>query len=357
MTRTRADETPGASLAIVHDHAESAAVGLVIVNYNGGELIQHALDCLRRQTRPPQRTIVVDNASTDGSGDVLAERFAEVELVRTGRNLGFAGASNLGVSRAQDCELVALLNPDAFPEPRWLEQLVAAAGAEPQSTFFTSRLVMADGSGRLDGTGDVLHVSGLAWRRDQGESANGSDAAGPPEEVFGACAAAALYHRSSFLAMGGFDDSYFAYIEDVDLSFRLRLAGHRCLYVPTSVVHHVGSATTGHESDFTVYLSHRNFLWTWLKNMPWPLVALYLPQHLFVSVLRLVWFSARGQRHAILRAQRDALRALPRVLRQRRAIQSSRQIDAVQVRDSLSTGRGAYTSALRQAVRMLRQRR
>jgi GT2 family glycosyltransferase len=332
-------------------------VAVVIVNYNGGEHLPGVLADLGRQTRPPDRTIVVDNASTDGS-DALVERdFPHVELVRPGANLGFAAGNNHGVALVPDCELIALLNPDAYPEPAWLEELLRAAEEEPGFRLLTSRMDRATVPGELDGTGDVYHASGLSWRRDHGRRVEEAAAPAHRQEVFGACAAAALFRRADFLAVGGFDETYFAYMEDVDLSFRMRLAGHRCLYVPESVVRHVGSATTGYESAFTVFLSHRNLVWTWVKNMPGPLLVLYLPHHLAVNVLSVVWFTLRGQGRAVLSSKRAALRGLPRVWRQRRAIQASRTVGPWELRRHLSTGAGAYTTAFSRAVGALLGRR
>ena len=332
-------------------------VAVVIVNYNGGEHLPGVLADLAAQTRPPDRTIVVDNASSDGSDALVARDFPQVELVPAGGNIGFAAANNRGVELAADCDLVALLNPDAYPNPTWLEELLRAAEEEPGFRLLTSRMDRATVPGELDGTGDVYHASGLAWRRDHGRPAADAPDALRRQEVFGACAAAALFRREDFLALGGFDEAYFAYMEDVDLSFRMRLAGHRCLYVPESVVRHVGSAVTGYESAFTVFLSNRNLVWTWVKNMPGPLLVLYLPHHLIVNALTVVWFVIRGQGRAVLRAKRAAIRELPRVWRQRRAIQRSRTVGAREVRRHLSTGTGAYRTALARAVSALRGRR
>jgi GT2 family glycosyltransferase len=332
-------------------------VAVVIVNYNAGEHLPGVLADLGRQTRRPDRTIVVDNASSDGSDAVVERDFPDVELVRAGANLGFAAGNNRGVELAHDCDFIALLNPDAYPEPGWLEELLRAADEEPGFRFSTSRMVRATHPDELDGTGDVYHASGLAWRRDHGRPAAEAPDADRRQEVFGACAAAALYRREDFVALGGFDEAYFAYMEDVDLSFRLRLAGHRCLYVPESVVRHVGSATTGYESEFTVFLSHRNLVWTWVKNMPGPLLALYLPHHLAVNALTIVWFATRGRGRAVLRSKRAALRDLPRVWAQRRTIQRSRQVGVRELRRHLSTGAGAYTTALSRAVAAVLGRR
>src|SRR5438067_3225200 len=225
----------------------TAGVAVVIVNKSAGPHLGRVLESLGRQTIAPQRVIVVDNASDDGSLDGLDTRFPTVELVRSTENLGFAAANNLAVRMSDDCEFVALLNPDAFPEPQWLETLLAAADAHPDCAFFGSRLVLADDDLTLDGTGDHYHVSGTAWRRDQGATARVER---PEGETFSACAAAALYRREAFDTVGGFDESYFCYYEDTDLAFRLRLAGHRGLYVHDAVAYHVGSATTGLLSAF-----------------------------------------------------------------------------------------------------------
>jgi GT2 family glycosyltransferase/SAM-dependent methyltransferase len=318
--------------------AERFAV--VIVNWNGGELLERALRALERQTLPPARVIVVDNDSTDGSVDGLEERHAGVEVVRLEENVGFAAANNLGARLADDCDWLALLNPDAFPEPGWLHALAAAARDRPEFSFFASRLVMADDPERLDGAGDAVHVGGLAWRRDHGELV--ARRALERKEVFAPCAAAAVYRRDAFLAVGGFDEDYFCYLEDVDLAFRLRLAGHRSLYVDDAVVRHVGSALAGRESDFTVYHSQRNLVWMWAKNMPARLAWRHLPQHLLVNLLAVAWYAAHGQARAVFRAKRDALRALPRVLRARRRIQSGRVVAPAELEALLERGVGAY---------------
>ena len=329
-------------------------VAVVIVNLNGGALLERALDAVSRQTVAPARVLVVDNASTDGSADRLEERFAGVEVLRLAMNTGFAAANNLAVRAAADCDWVALLNPDAFPEPAWLERLLDAAERRREYAFFGSRLLMADDPSRLDGAGDAYHVSGLAWRLDHGLEAAGR--ALEETEVFSPCAAAALYRRDAFLAVGGFDESFFCYYEDNDLAFRLRLAGQRCLYVPGAVVHHVGSAIAGAVSDFAVYHSYRNLVWAWVKDMPAPLVPLYLPQLLLANLLLLGAFAVRGRARVVLRAQRDAVLGLPRALRARREVQSARVVPAHELRRVLTTGLVAYlTNFTRYRERLLRK--
>lgn len=315
---------------------------VVVVNKNAGLHLAHVLECLEVQSVRPHRVIVVDNASDDGSLDGLDERFPQVEFIRSAENLGFAAANNLAVRAADDCEFVALLNPDAFPEPNWLCTLLAAAGEHPGHAAFGSTLLLAGDTGTSDGTGDEYHVSGLAWRRDQGAPAAPGRESG---ETFSVCAAAALYRRDAFLAVGGFDEAFFCYYEDSDLAFRLRLAGHGCLYVPEAVAHHVGSATTGLLSHFTIYHSTRNQLWVYVKNMPTPLLWLYLPQHLLVSVLTTLVYTLHGRGRAAFAGRRDALLGLPRVLRERKRIQASRVASAAELRAAMSRGLAGYVLA------------
>lgn len=313
-----------------------AGVAVIIVNFNSGALLSECLRHLRAQTRRPEQIIVVDNASRDGSADRLEQDYPEAELVRLERNLGFAAANNLAARRAGEVEWLALLNPDAFPEPDWLERLLAAAAAYPDCASFGARLVDAGDPSRLDGTGDVYHVSGLAWRRDHSRPlAEGEGEAG---DIFAPCAAAALYRRAAFFQAGGFDEDYFCYFEDVDLGFRLRLLGHGCRYVPDAVVRHVGSAVTGRRSAFSLYHGHRNLVWTWCKNMPGSLLCLYLPQHLLLNLGAVLWYALRGQGRTLLRAKWDALCGLPRCWRQRRAIQAGRRISSGSLRRAMSRG-------------------
>jgi GT2 family glycosyltransferase len=318
------------------------SVAVVVVNANSGAHVGRTLDALAQQTVPPQRTIVVDNASTDGSTDEIARAHPAVELVRLDENVGFAAANNLGARLAEDCDWIATLNPDAFPEPGWLAALLDAADAHPEYASFGSRLVSAANDAVLDGTGDRYHVNGFAWRRDHGGPAATVRRSG---EVFSPCAAAALYRRDAFLAVGGFDEAFFCYFEDTDLAFRLRLLGHRCLYVDDAVALHVGSASTGRLSDFTLFHQYRNCVWTYAKDMPWPLLVAYLPQHVLTQLLLLAWGLRRRRARVVLRAQWAALRGLPAVLVRRRVVQGRRVVGVRELRRSMARGASAYVVA------------
>lgn len=222
-----------------------------------------------------------------------------------------------------ESQWVALLNPDAFVEPHWLEALLVAAQENSGVDFFGSKLVTAADTSVLDGAGDAYHVSGLFWRK--GHRVSVQSFPEQMREVFSPCAAAAMYRRSALLEVGGFDEDYFCYSEDVDLGFRLRLAGYRCLYVPSSVAHHVGSGTTGGQhSDFSIYHGHRNLVWTFVKDMPGVLFWLLLPLHVALNLVSIVWFALRGQGTLILRAKCDALLGSPKMWRKRQKVQKAR---------------------------------
>jgi GT2 family glycosyltransferase len=310
-------------------------IAVLVVNYNAGPHLARTLAAVAAQRRPADRVIVVDNASTDGSERACAGHPA-VTLLRAAGNEGFARANNRGVAAAADCEWIAFLNPDAFPEPGWLEALARAAAAHPATAMFASQQRMAADPSRLDGAGDVYHVSGLAWRDGYGEPAAAVDER--EHEVFSPCGAAAFVRRDVFVAAGGFDERFFAYMEDVDLGFRLRLAGHRCLYVPSARVLHVGSGSSAAHSRFAVYHGHRNVVWTFVKNMPGAWLALYLPQHLLLTLATLVRFALRGQAGTVLRAKWDALAGLAPVLAERRRVQAARRVPAAAVRAVMAHG-------------------
>lgn len=311
-------------------------VAVIIVNYNGGEFLEKCLHSLRKQTFASFRVIVVDNASKDGSADSIESRYPDIGVIRLHQNVGFAAGNNIGAAAASGCEWIACLNPDAFPAEDWLEKLMAAAERNPEYAFFGCYMLQAEDSGMLDGTGDIYHVSGMAWRRDHRKPVTqGSQSSG---EIFAPCAAAALYRSDAFNEVGGFDESFFCYFEDVDLAFRLRLRGHKCLYVRDAVVSHMGSAITGYQSDFTIYHGHRNLVWTYFKDMPAPLLLIYLPQHILLNIVSLLVYSFRGKFRVIVKAKWHAILGLPRIFRLRRTIQQSKLASAADIRRVMAKG-------------------
>jgi hypothetical protein len=329
-------------------------VAVVIPNWNTREFLGVCLASLRRQTFGDFETILVDSASTDGSVEFVNENFPETRTIALPENQGFSGAVNAGIE-ASDAELVVLLNNDTEQDPGWLAALVRAADTHPEAGLFASKLVDFGDRRLLDGAGDALRRSGLPYRLGHGEMDRGQF--GSEEFVFGACAAAALYRRSVLAEVGLFDEDFFAYCEDGDLSFRAQLAGHRCLYVPDSVVYHVGGASTGGKrSPTAIRLGTRNGLLLLSKNLPRPLVWGFLPSILLGQILRLLVVSlSSGGLRAHLAGLAEAWRLLPKMLDKRRGIQATRRVsDAYLRRLLLHSSRRAAQSRrrrIRDAVR------
>lgn len=313
-------------------------VSVIILVWKNSEHLAYCLSALQKQTFSNFDVTVVDNGSPDPTHilSLCAETFTlPINVKRLEVNTGFAAGNNFGV-RNTNGHWLALLNDDAYPEPNWLEALVQAAEQNPTYTFFSSRQIQFSFPHLLDGAGDSLHVSGLAWRRFYNRPANSYGLT--QMEVFSACPAAALYSRDEFLRAGGFDEDYFSYFEDVDLGFRLRLNGGKCLYVPTAVVNHVGSASTGKRSDFSVYYGYRNMIWTFFKNMPEPYIWFLLPLHISVVFFFAAYLTLRGQGRIIWKAVFTALYGLPNVWRKRKAILLNHKVKPYDVLCSMSAG-------------------
>jgi GT2 family glycosyltransferase len=309
----------------------SFSIAVIVVNWNSGAYLDKCLQSLKTQTLKPARIIVVDNASTDGSLEGLETKFLDCEFIKLESNTGFAFANNFAVKKAEDCDWIAFLNPDAFARPDWLEKLYKAAEDFPECASFGSHMLRY-GSDRIDGTGDVYHVCGSAWRRDHGVLC--SKVEREMQEIFTPCAAASFIRGDVFSAAGGFDENFFAYFEDVDLGFRLQLKGYACRYVPDAVVEHVGSATTSRYSDFAVYHGQRNLVWSYIRNMPrfW----YYLPQHIIFNLAALIWFSLKGKAVPVFRAKWHALKEFPRVWSLRKTTQAERVVDSSVVIDKMN---------------------
>ena len=290
------------------------AISVIIINFNSGDRLAKCLAHLGAQTRRDFEIIVFDNASSDGSAALDPDRIdLPLRIERSPDNLGFAAGNNRAVKFA-NAEWVAFLNPDAYAEPDWLARLMAAREQYPWADAFGSTQIDANDPACIDGCGDVYHAFGIPWRGGFGQSV---DRIPPDGEVFSPCAAAALYRRSTFEALGGFDETFFCYGEDVDLGFRLRLAGGRCVQVRDAIVYHEGSAVSGRYSDFTVYHGNRNRIWGWFKNMPIALLVPLLPFQVAANIYLLVRSFTVGIGKPYWRAMIDGYGGVPRVWVQR----------------------------------------
>ncbi|WBQ12764.1 glycosyltransferase family 2 protein [Hyphomonadaceae bacterium BL14] len=296
-------------------------VTVIVVAHNAGSFLKPCLEALAAQSFADFTAIIVDNASTDGAVTDAILPDARFQIDTPGSNLGFAAANNRAAANTGS-RWIALLNPDTRAAPDWLEQLLAGAGRWPDAAAFGSTQLRLDEPDILDGAGDVWHAAGVAWRALEGRPASEN----PPEgETFAPCAAAALYDRATFLRLGGFDESFFCYCEDVDFGYRLRLAGGRCIQLADAVVYHAGSGTTGRYSDFTVFHGHRNRVWVFLKNTPGLLMWALLPGHLLLNLRMLQNAPTDTYRSTLLRAYAAAWKGRKPIMRQRRRIQKERR--------------------------------
>lgn len=265
---------------------------VIIPNYNGIKFLDTCLDSLRGQTYKGFDILFVDNGSTDGSVEWLRDHEAEnVRVIYLDHNIGFSGAVNKGI-RASATKFVLLLNNDVKCDPHFVGALVRAIAQAPNVFSVASRMIQMYHPDKLDSTGDLYTVLGWAVNRGTGES---TDKYRRTTEVFSACAGAAIYRRSAFDRIGFFDEMHFAYLEDIDIGYRARIAGYRNIYCPKAVVYHVGSGTSGSKYNaFKVKLSARNNIYVYYKNMSPVQRILNLPAFCLGTAVKSVFFTIKG---------------------------------------------------------------
>ena len=308
-------------------------VSIVIVTWNGRPHLETCLAGVAGQTGVAAETILVDNGSTDGTAEFVRSRYPWVRLVQLPENRGFAGGNNAGVREARG-RYVAFLNNDTSADPGWLRALLNGVDEPAGYALTTSRIVYMHDPDVIDSAGDGVLRWGGAFKRHHGASASAASAS---EEVFGVCGAACLMPRAVFDELGGFDEDFFASHEDVDLSYRARLRGYRCRYVADAVVRHVGSATLGMVSPFSVFHGQRNLEWMYVKDTPASLLVRTLPGHVVYDLAAGVHFARIGMLRPYLRAKVAALAGMPRMLRKRAAIQRARRVGAPAIAPLLDT--------------------
>ena len=302
------------------------SVAAVIVNYNGEKTLRDCLHSLMQQSVPFTEIIIVDNASSDRSWVGLEEDFPGVKVVRIAENSGFPAACNTGI-RNSTADLVAILNNDIRLDLDWLKTMLSKV--TPEWDFWASQVIFAESPDQIDSAGDGMTVIGAGYKKGHKKSASLYNV---EKETFGACAAAALYRRSLLDSLGGFDEDFFLIYEDADLGFRARLLNSRCLYVPGARVYHRVNFSIGTFSHNYVYYGQRNSEYVFWKNMPTPLLLLYIPERLLFGLLSLVYFSLRGKFFSFMKAKVDFLRNFKMIMKKRKKIQETRKITSRELR-------------------------
>lgn len=309
--------------------ASVARAGVVVVTFNSRAMFARLQAALVRQS-VPFKLIVADNSSAPDQRPTAAD-FPGAEILQFKSNLGFAAANNRAAEPI-DAPFLVLLNPDAFPEPDWLARLIAAADAHPEAGAIGSLQLMTENDSRYDGVGDCLHACGASWRGGHGAQRQPMK----PAYAFSACAAAALYRTACWRAAGGFDERFFCYNEDIDLGFRLRLAGWETLQAPDAVVRHIGGGGARATRAFVAYHTTRNAIWCFVKNMPGALFWACLPLHALWMLYVVLAAHARGIGEPARRGLIDACRGLAAIWRSRREVQAARTTSIADIVNALT---------------------
>ncbi len=312
------------------------AVSIVILNWNGIDLIDECLDSLSEQSYKNFEIILVDNGSTDGSSEYIAKKYPNINLLPQRNNLGFSGGVNIGIKNARG-KYIALLNNDAFVDPDWLMNLVNVLEDDPDVAICTSKILEQNKRNdkyKIDSTGDYYSIWGLPFPRGRGEWDKGQYDS--KTNVFAASGGASIYQAKLFKEIGLFDEEFFAYYEDVDISFRARLAGHEIRYEPSAIVYHkIGATSGGGKSSFSRYHSIKNTWYCYLKNLPMKLFWKYLPRLIFIQFLQLISSIRNGLLWPHVKSTIRAIIMTPSMLIKRHNIQKNRKINTSNLNDWL----------------------
>lgn len=264
---------------------------VVIPNLNGMKYLKDCLDSLMEQSRQDFSVILIDNGSEDGSADYVESHYQEVEVVRFETNQGFCRAVNEGILRSET-PYVILLNNDIICDSFFVEKLVQAMETEENCFSCASKMLQMYHPELMDNAGDYYNALGWAFAMGKGKKAEHYS---KKRRIFSACAGAAIYRREIFQEIGLFDEAHFAYLEDVDVAYRARIAGYQNYYIPEAVVRHVGSATSGSVyNEFKIRHASRNSIYLIYKNMPYLQILINLPFLAAGFLIKALFFAGKG---------------------------------------------------------------
>jgi GT2 family glycosyltransferase len=300
-------------------------ISIIIPHFNGKHHLDDCFQSLRKQTFTNFEILLADNGSMDGTRTYVREHYPEVTLIELGENLGFTGACSAGWEAATG-DIAILLNNDTEADPNWLQEIVNAFEQHPEVGAIASKMLLFDRRDHFHTSGDYYRLDGIpgnrgVWQKDEGQYDQ-------EEVVFGACGGSSAYRRSMIEEIGFLDGDYFFSCEDVDISWRVNLAGWKVLYVPTAVIYHKLKATGG--SEVGSYYDGRNFLYLIWKNYPTSLLRKYwrniLKAHLTITKDALRAWRGKAAR-ARLRGQLAGLWGIFKMVRKRKQVQALRRID------------------------------
>lgn len=301
----------------------TSKICIVVPNLNGMDSLRACLDSLLAQSQPHD-IIVVENGSVDDSAAFLSANYPTVKVLPQAVNLGFAGGVNVGLRYAiqNHYEAAALFNNDAVAEPDWLRNLVR--GLEDEHVGIATGTLMTIDKLHVDSTGDLYTTWGLPYPRGRGEAP--SERYNEQTAVFGASGGASLYRLAMLKQIGLFDEDFFAYYEDIDISFRAQLAGWGVRYVPSAIAYHQIGATSSRMKGFTVYQTIKNYPWLAIKNLPGRFLPVVLPRLALAQCLFIGRAFQRGLGWYAMRGLFVAIVKLPKKLAERRHIQRKKVV-------------------------------
>ena len=286
---------------------------VIVPNYNGKKFLKNCFESLKNQDNILE-VVIIDNGSDDGSVEYIKENYPEHILVENEENLGFSRAVNQGI-KISSAEYCLLLNNDVELGSDCTYNLLKCIEEDKNIFAVASKMVNFQNRDKLDDTGDEYTV--LGWTKKVGEGKS-SKLYSHNREIFSACAGAAIYRRSIFDTIGYFDENFFAYMEDVDIGYRAKIYGFKCVYCSEAVVYHRVSATSGSRYNaFKIRLSARNNIYVPYKNMPWPQLVLNLIFLLVGFTIKYLFFVSKGHGNDYIDGLKEGLNSLDKIDRSR----------------------------------------
>ncbi|MBU1125703.1 MAG: glycosyltransferase family 2 protein [Candidatus Omnitrophica bacterium] len=301
---------------------ENPLVSVVIVNFNGRQFLRDCVVSVLAQKHTPLEVVVIDNASTDGSVEMVKKEFPSVIVASNPKNLGFAEGYNIGIKKTRG-NLIATLNNDITLAPDWVAEMIAATARHPRAGIFASKQLNARNPLFIDSAGLSLHRG--MYGSGRGRGALDQEQYDNEVEVFGACGAAAVFRKKMLDEIGLFDEDFFLYQEELDLCWRAAWRGWKAVYVPGAVAYHIGGATAGAGSAFVRYYMERNRILMLIKNLSLPLLMRYFP-YLLKYELDIILRLVLKREWEVARARIDVFKYIGAMCKKRKVIQKGKVI-------------------------------
>lgn len=285
-------------------------VSVIIPNYNGSKFIEVCIDSLLKQTYSNFEIIVVDNASQDNSCKLIKEKYHQIKVIELEKNYGFSKAVNIGI-RSANSKYVVLLNNDTELDKCWLAELISLMENDYKIFSCCSKMLMYDRRNIIDDAGDFYTILGWTIKRGLGQNNKYHTKS---SKVFSSCGGAAIYRKELFDKIGYFDENFFAYLEDVDVSYRANINGYKNWYCSRAIVYHIGSATSGSKyNKFKVRFSARNNVYVIHKNMPMAQIVLNLPFLFLGNLIKTLFFTLKGYGNDYVEGLIDGIKTLKKI--------------------------------------------